>query len=44
MDKAYLKTLLDMLKQTPANKAEAIKQLKQIGILNRKGELVKVAR
>lgn len=44
MDKAYLKVLLDMLKETPATKAEAIRQLKQIGVLNCKGELVKVAR
>ena len=44
MDKAYLKTLLEMLKKTPANKTEAVKQLKQIGVLDRRGELVKAAR
>jgi hypothetical protein len=41
MEKEYIKTLLELLKQTPKNKKEAITQLKQIGVLNRKGKLAK---
>ncbi len=41
MDKEYMKMLLEMLKQTPKTKEEAIEHLQKIGILDRKGELVK---
>lgn len=41
MEKEYMKTLLELLKQTPKTKEEAIMQLKKIGVLDRKGELAK---
>ena len=41
MDKEYMKMLLEMLKQTPKTKEEAIEQLQKIGVLDSKGELVK---
>ena len=41
MDKEYMKMLLEMLKQTPKTKEEAIEHLQKIGVLDRRGELVK---